>query len=193
MSARFRIAFGFALSLILMTSITVFAKGGFSFITIAGPGLDEEVRSTDPALTTDFFAFADYYQDKTEVPAKPGTGYEITRYYIDGSREIAFDRLHYYPDTGFVYYDGIAGGGSSEYDGEWYTAKPEIKTIFESALAKPALPSASVSQPEPIQSVAQVQARKSVSQLSYVMPIASMTGLVLIFVLALRLRRRSSD
>ena len=191
MSARFRIAFGFALSLILMTSITVFAKGGFSFIAIAGPDLDEEVRSTDPALTTDFFAFADYYQDKTEVPANPGTGYEITRYYIDGSREIAFDRLHYYPDSGFVYYDGIVNG-SSEYDGEWYTAKPEIKTVFESALAKPTLPSASVSQPEPIQSVAQVQAGKSVSQLSYVMPIASMTGLVLIFVLALRLRRRSS-
>jgi hypothetical protein len=47
---------------------------------------------------------------------------------------IIFDRLHYYPETGFVFYDGIENG-DSEYDGEWYLADPGIRTVFESALA----------------------------------------------------------
>jgi hypothetical protein len=131
---RIRIAMGLTFAAILITSITAFAKGGFSFITITGSDLKEEIRSTDPALTEDFFTFADFYRNKTSAPADPGVGYEITRYYIEGVGEIAFDRLHYYPETGFVYYDGIVNG-SSEYDGEWYTANSEIKSIFESALS----------------------------------------------------------
>jgi hypothetical protein len=115
--------------------MAAFAKGGFSFITITGPKIEREIRSDDSSLTEDFFAFADFYRNKTSTPVDPGIGYEITRYYIEGKGELAFDRLHYYPETGFVYYDGITGGGSSEYDGEWYTAKPEIKTSFESALS----------------------------------------------------------
>jgi hypothetical protein len=134
MFSQIRVAFGLALLLGFVSSITAFAKGGFDFITITGPDLKEKVRVTDTALTEDFFAFADFYEDKTEAPADAGVGYEITRHYIDGSREYIFDRLHYYPDAGFVYYDGIENGGS-EYDDKWYTAKPEIKTIFESALS----------------------------------------------------------
>lgn len=134
MITRIRVAMGLALLAILIASSTAFAKGGFSFITINGPNLKEEIRSDDPALTQDYFAFADFSQDQTKAPADPGVGYEITRYYIDGTSEIAFDHLHYYPETGFVYYDGIAGGGSSEYDGKWYAAEPDIRTIFESTL-----------------------------------------------------------
>jgi hypothetical protein len=119
--------------LALFTSMTVLAKGGYMFILITGPDLKEPVRKSDLALTEDFFTFADFYRDGTEAPADPGIGYEITRYYVDGNRESPFDKLHYYPDTGFVYYDGIVNG-SSEYDRKWYTAKPDIKTIFESAL-----------------------------------------------------------
>ena len=133
MLSRIRTALGLTLLLTLITSITVFAKGSFSFINITSPEMKELVRATDPALTADFFAFADFYQDKTEAPADPGVGYEITRYYIDGGRESAFDHLHYYPDSGYVFYDGIVNG-SSEYDGKWYTAEPEIKTAFGSAL-----------------------------------------------------------
>ena len=133
MFSRFRIAAGLALLLALFTSLTVLAKGSFAFISITGPDLKEAVRVSDPALTTDPFVFADFFQDRTEAPDDPGIGYEITRYYVDGNRESAFDKLHYYPDTGFVYYDGIVDG-SSEYDGKWYTANPHIKTTFESAL-----------------------------------------------------------
>ena len=133
MFSRFRIAAGLALLLASFTFMNVLAKGSFAFISIMGPDLKEPVRISDLALTEDFFTFADFYRDGTEAPADPGVGYEITRYYVDGNQESAFDKLHYYPETGFVYYDGIVNG-SSEYDGKWYTAKPDIKTIFESAL-----------------------------------------------------------
>lgn len=134
MFSRIRIALGLAVTLTLFSSITGFAKGGFAFIAVTGADLKDEVRLSDPALTQGFFTFADFYRDQTEAPADPGVGYEITRYYVDGNRETAFDTLHYYPATGYVYYDGIANGGSSEYDGKWYTAVPEIKSTFETAL-----------------------------------------------------------
>ncbi|HJR81119.1 MAG TPA: hypothetical protein VJ821_13680 [Anaerolineales bacterium] len=188
MFSRIRIALGLVLSLALITSITVFAKGSFSFITIAAPDSKDVVRATDPALTSDFFTFADFSRDKTKAPADPGAGYEITRYYIDGKREIPFDRLHYYPETGFVYYDGIVNG-SSEYDGEWYTARTEIKGIFESVLSKQIPSGASHSQPEPIQSVPQVQASESIALPQSVTLIAITAGLALILLLASRLRK----
>lgn len=134
MFSLIRAALKIAILLSLLTSISAFAKGGFDFLAITGPKLKEPVRVTDTALTRDFFTFANFYEDKTKAPADPGVGYEITRHYIDGKREIIFDRLHYYPETGFVFYDGIENG-ESEYDGEWYVANPEIKTVFESALS----------------------------------------------------------
>jgi hypothetical protein len=154
MFSRIRVALGIALLVSLIASITALAKGGFSFISIAGPGLKEPVRLTDPALTTDFFAFADFYQDKAKAPTDPGEGYEITRHYVDGGREIIFDRLHYYPGTGFVFYDGLENG-ESEYDGEWYTAQPGIKTAFEAALPIKAGSAASVEKKQPVTSAAQ--------------------------------------
>lgn len=181
MYSRIRIAFGLALLLALITSVTVFAKGGFSFINITGPYLKDAVRVTDPALTTDFFAFADFNKDRVEAPDDPGVGYEITRYIVDHyvtgqrevayvawQREVAFDRLHYYPDTGFVYYDG-----------KWYTAKPEIKTIFESALSL-----TPITQKQSFKSIDQIQSGVSVAQPQSAMPIAVTAGLAIILVLA---------
>lgn len=133
MSIRYSKSIGLAVLIACITAVAVSAKGGFSFITISGGDAAEVLRTSDIALTEDFFAFADFYRDRAEAPVDPGIGYEITRYYIDGEREIAFDRLHYYPATGFVYYDGIVNG-SSEYDKKWYAAKPEIRSLFESAL-----------------------------------------------------------
>ena len=133
MLSRIRIALGLAVLLTLFTSVTVLAKGEFSFIIVTGGELTDEVRISDPALTGGFFTFADFYRNKTEAPVDPGAGYEITRYYLDGQAERPFDRLHYYPETGFVYYNGIVNG-SSEYDGKWYIAQPEIKDAFETAL-----------------------------------------------------------
>ena len=136
MSMRLRFAMGVALVAILLSSLTAFAKGSFDFITITGPGIKDHVQITDPLLTEDFFTFAKFYEDKSTAPADPGTGYEITRHYVQGVSDVIFDRLHYYPETGYVFYDGIENG-ESEYDGEWYVARPEIKSVFESALVAP--------------------------------------------------------
>ena len=160
MFTRTRVALGLTLLLSLITSVTAFAKGGFDFIAISGPNLKEEVRVTDLALTEDFFTFANFYEDKTEAPTDPGEGYEITRHYIDGNHDIIFDRLHYYPETGFVFYDGIENG-ESEYDGEWYTANPEIKSTFESALFPEAGVVAPVEKKEPIPASSQPQVEDS--------------------------------
>lgn len=134
MPVRFLRSFGLALLMACVIAIAASAKGGYSFVTVSGAELKGTIRTSETALTEDFFAFADLYHDRVEAPVDAGVGYEITRYYMDGKREIAFDRLHYYPAAGFVYYDGIVNG-SSEYDGEWYIAKPEMKSIFENVLA----------------------------------------------------------
>lgn len=155
-----RVALGLALLLSLSISVTAFAKGGFDFITITGPNSKDAVRVTDTALTEDFFTFAKFYEDKAKAPAGPGAGYEILRYYVDGQREIVFDRLHYYPETGFVFYDGIENG-ESEYDGEWYTANPEIKRVFVSIRTGAA---AAVEKKEPIPASSQPQAEDPTAQ-----------------------------
>ncbi len=179
MFSRIRIAFGIALLVTVITSVTAFAKGNFAFISITSPNLKEAVRTTDPILITDFFAFADFSRDRTKAPADPGTGYEITRYYMDGSRESAFDRLHYYPDTGFVYYDGIVNGSSS-YDGKWYTARPEIRMAFENALPAYARSVVPVTSSQPIPGSNRTQS---------ITLIAAIAGLFLVLMLASRLRR----
>lgn len=201
MSTHIRVALGLALLASLLFSVTALAKGGFDFITITGPNIKEAVRVTDTALTEDFFTFANFYEDKTKAPADPGGGYEILRYYIDGKREIIFDRLHYYPETGFVFYDGIENG-ESEYDGEWYTANPEIKAVFELALSIPTGSAAAVEKKEPVETAAQpqpenpiVQSQPADSRLQSLPILVTIvaTGLAALFVFALVRRKTSTQ
>jgi hypothetical protein len=193
---RIRIAVGIAFLLSLVTSMTAFAKGGFTFIGITGPNLKAELRVDDPALTTDFFAFANFSEDKIKAPADPGVGYEITRYYVDGKREIIFDRLHYYPETGLVFYDGIENG-ESEYDGEWYTANPGIMKVFESALAGKR---AAVEKKQPVTSASGLAAEDSAarskpgsngSQSLLVITVVVVSGLAALFGFAFGRRKPS--
>lgn len=193
MFSRIRMAIGLALLLTLFTSIHVSAKGSFSFISVTGGKLADEVRISDPALTQDFFIFADFYRNKAEAPVDPGVGYEITRYYVNGHTETPFDTLHYYPETGFVYYDGIANGGSSEYDGGWYTAQLEIKSTFEAALLTQIRlmelgteegSKAMVHPAEPIQAIAQAQTRTSIPQAQSIVPILLTAGCVFLLAVA---------
>ena len=123
----------FALGLVLLPAPTALVKVFFIVIIVSGSNLKEPARIADPALIAEFSAFADFSQGGVDAPAEPGAGYAITRYRWDGQREVAFDRLHYYPDAGFVYYDGLVNG-SSGYDGKWYTAAPGLKATFETAL-----------------------------------------------------------
>lgn len=200
MSTRVRVALGIAFMAMLVTSIRAFAKGGFDFITITGPDLKEPVRLTDASLTGDFFTFANFYEDKTKAPADPGHSYEITRHYTQGVSDVVFDRLHYYPDSGFVFYDGIENG-DSEYDGEWYTANPAIKTVFESALAAQAgsaalaekkEPVTSAFEPQPVEPAAQTKSAPSNFSVSVVTVIILATGLAALYVFSLQRRKPSA-
>jgi len=179
MFSRIKNSLGLALLLSLMTSIAVFAKGGFSFITVAGAGLKESVRITDAALTEGFFTFANFYEDRVDAPANPGEGYEITRYYLDGKREIAFDRLHYYPVTGFVFYDGIVNG-ESEYDSEWYTSNPKIAVVLEGALLTPTQAPTTILQSRTVNAIGQAGTPAPQNQ-AMTMGIAIVAGLAAVF------------
>ncbi len=195
MFTRFRIALASALLAAMIISISATAKGGFAFITITGANLKETVRAADEELTHEFFAFADFYRNKTETPADPGPGYEITRYYIDNNREVAFDKLHYYPDAGLVFYDGMVNG-SSEYDGKWYTAKTEIKTAFESALMGTTIAAPSSNQPvEQTQkdpTIQPPQPDNSMTASQFVVPaIATLSLATVVLILFLSRRRRA--
>lgn len=189
MYSRLKRSLGLALLLSLMTSVTVFAKGGFSFITVTGADFKEAVRISDPALTLSFFAFANFFEDRTEAPSNPGTGYEIIRFYLDGKREIAFDLLHYYPDSGFVFYDGIING-ESEYDDEWYIADPKMADVFADALFL---------QTPPAENSLKLQAEKvsvrtgePLSQTQMALSLVIAAGLSVVSVLVYRSRRPSA-
>lgn len=127
---------------ILIPTALVFAKGEFDYITIKGPGITGEINVTNPELTQDFFAFADFAQGEVPAPVDPGQGYQVVRVYVEFTdskpKDLPFDQLHYYPYTGYVYYDGLVGG-SSEYDGKWYAANPAAEKPFRNVLVQRAL------------------------------------------------------
>ncbi len=191
MFTRIRIACGLAFLLALTLFMRVFAKGEFSFITITGPNLQDAVRVTDRTLTSDFFAFADFYQNRAAEPASPGVAYEITRYYVENGYESVFDRLHYYPETGYVYYDGLVNG-SSEYDGKWYTARADIRVPFEKVLSAELVPSIPTVPPEAVSAAVQPQTEKASAWSSAVIPLAVVVLLAVVSTVVFWLRRPST-
>ena len=134
--------FALILALIILVPTAAFAKGEFDYITVKGPGIVGEIDVTNPALTQDFFAFADFSQGEVPAPVDPGQGYQIVRVYVEFTdskpKDLPFDQLHYYPYTGYVYYDGVVEG-SSEYDGKWYAANPAAEAPIRSVLFQRAL------------------------------------------------------
>jgi len=130
-----KIIFLFLVLGILIPSTLGFAKGEFDYIVIKGPGITGDISATNPELTQDFFIFADFSQGEIPPPSDPGQGYQIVRMIVKGSSADPFDQLHYYPYTGYVYYDGLVNG-SSEYDGKWYAANPAAEAPFRAVLAE---------------------------------------------------------
>ncbi len=126
----------------LLPATLVLAKGEFDYVTIKGPGITGEIDVTNPALTQDFFAFADFSKGEVPAPVDPGQGYQVVRIYVEFTdskpKDLPFDQLHYYPYTGYVYYDGLVDG-SSEYDGKWYAANPEAEAPVRNVLVQRAL------------------------------------------------------
>lgn len=120
---------------LLLPSLMAHAKGGFDYITIKGPGITGEINVTNTALTEDFFVFTDFSSENIDKPADPGQGYQVIRVYVEGNQDHPFDQLHYYPYSGFVYYDGLIEG-LSEYDGKWFRANPAAEEPFRRVLAE---------------------------------------------------------
>ncbi|MBK8782762.1 MAG: hypothetical protein IPO22_13350 [Anaerolineales bacterium] len=125
-----------ALALFVPVTTTT-AAGEFDYIVIKGPGITGDINVSNPLLTQDIFTFADFSKGDVNPPAKPGSGYQIVRMHADGSKGIPYDQLHYYPYTGYVYYDGIVNGFSED-GGKWYIANPEIEEPFRAILAEDA-------------------------------------------------------
>lgn len=115
----------------------VIAAGEFDYIVIRGPGITGEINVSNPFFTEDIFTFADFSKGNINPPSDPGQGYQIVRMHADGSKGIPYDQLHYYPYTGYVYYDGIVNGFSED-GGKWYLANPEIEQPFRAILAEDA-------------------------------------------------------
>ena len=122
---------------LFVPAFRVFAKGEFDYLLVKGPGITDELDITDPSLTGNFFAFADFSKGSITAPVDPGQGYQIFRIYVVDGKDQPFDQLHYYPYTGYVYYDGLING-SSEYDGKWFQADPAADAPFRNALGKSA-------------------------------------------------------
>lgn len=124
------------LLVLLIPASIALAKSDFAYITVSGQGIQGEMTLTDPIFTQDFFAFADFSKNEIPAPADydPDAAYEITRFYLADTKPRAFDSLIYYPDQGYLYYNGLAEG-ESEYDGKWYAANPAIERPFREALA----------------------------------------------------------
>lgn len=118
---------------LIIPTINVVAKGDFDYLLVKGPGITGEIDITDSALTGNFFAFANFAQGNIPAPQQTGEGYQIFRIYVVDGKDQPFDQLHYYPYTGYVFYDGIVNG-SSEYDGKWYRADPAAEVPFRAAL-----------------------------------------------------------
>lgn len=129
-----RLILTLTITLLLIPTI-VLAKGSFDYIEVKGPGITGNIVITNPALTEDFFAFADFSAESIPAPADAGQGYEVIRVYLVDEKDHPFDMLHYYPYTGYVYYDGLAEG-ESEYEGKWFIANPAADEPFRSALAE---------------------------------------------------------
>ena len=120
---------------LLLPSASVLAEGQFDYIVIRGFGIVEDINISNPALTQNYYAFADFSKGEVNPPADPGIGYQVVRMYAKDSKGIPYDQLHYDPDSGYVYYDGIVNG-YSELGTKWYLANPTVEEPFRAALAE---------------------------------------------------------
>lgn len=122
------------LLLFVIPTTAVFADGQFDYIVIRGFGIMEDINVSNPLLRS-MDAFADFSKGSANPPADPGIGYQVVRMHTEASKGVPYDQLHYYPDSGYVYYDGIVNGFSE--DGtQWYVANPAVEKPFRAALAE---------------------------------------------------------
>lgn len=114
-------------------------------ITVTGPGIKTPIEITDRAFLLDFSEnMYDYKAGITTPPAwiaADSPYFELTRSYMDTSKVIAADKVHYYPNPtgglGAVQYMGMTeGGGYSSETNKWYPMTTGGETSFKNILVK---------------------------------------------------------
>ena len=131
----------------LVAALPAEAKGPPDMITITGPGIDGELRITDPGELApfSFYQFNDLGRRTKAPDADLGSAYHITRYVNDsgaGKNSLkAWDSLTYYlnPDggLGYLFFDGLDPAiGSTEGQGEWYLPSEEGDAMMKHLLVQ---------------------------------------------------------
>ncbi len=132
------------LTLLLLTSGAVQAKGAPARVMITGPGLARPLDVRGPAVTAlGWYSLDDERHPLRTVPRHLGPGYTVIRYDIDGSTKqyFAWDHVRYYPNpqggAGYVYYIGLisTSGAASEFDGRWFQAGTHGESALRRILA----------------------------------------------------------
>ena len=141
--------FGFAIVLLaVLFAITpaAEAKGeNFDKVVIYGNGV--AIESNDSSFLA-FEFFNNYTLPYPGTPSVVGEGFLIVRFGQDQQTGefIAVDSLRFFPTSlssgskPFVYYEGLVNGWS-EYDRNWYDAKPEAVATIEKMINPEAGPS----------------------------------------------------
>ncbi len=136
-------------ALVLMVAWLFAARPAFAWpdqppehATLSGPGLKGEIEITDQdsLVSLRLGGLEDF--DRGVLAAPPpmsGEGYQITRYFYDGT--FNFAHLTYYPDPaggpGYVHWqDGPdLSGDHTPYDGQWLYATPAGEAALKRLLA----------------------------------------------------------
>jgi hypothetical protein len=128
------------------------AKGPADKAILTGPGIDSGVEITDLDVLTalGFGSLESFERGGLPMPTSAtGTYYELVRYLKEGDDFIAWDRLRYYPQTadqyGNIFYVGLESDDMwSEFDGKWYTARPDGDAAMRKLIAAYAKPVSTV-------------------------------------------------
>jgi hypothetical protein len=133
---------------IIVTTSEAHAKGPPDKVVITGPGIPDRLVVTDRALLQ-HLGLGDLMDVTRAAPAAStrarshNHAYKVIDYLRDAGNLVAYDQLHYYPPTragapGVVFYDGLLGANSSEFDRKWYVSSPVGDRAFQRLLLRPA-------------------------------------------------------
>ena len=129
--------------LLLVTALHVNAKGQANRIVLTGPAVDGEMVLTQPLLTSalSMGSLEDFITGPIKEPADKGeVYYDLERQFEVNGSHATIDRVRFYPgEPGYVYYLGLENGWT-EYDKEWFYAKPEASVAFKTAFDPNAQP-----------------------------------------------------
>lgn len=133
--------------ILLLAAVQVSAKGQASRIILTGPALEGEKVLTQPLLTSllSMGSLEDFMTGAITEPADKGeVYYDLERQFKVGPDNYAtLDHVRFYPgegnQPGYVYYLGLENGWS-EYDEEWFYARPEATEAFRTAFNPNAQP-----------------------------------------------------